>query len=42
VAATPDQSQYLGTAVILLLLGLVAYFLRARVLKSGQLGGSPE
>jgi amino acid transporter len=42
VAATPDQSQYLGTAVILLLLGLVAYFLRARVLNSGQLGGSPE
>jgi amino acid transporter len=34
VAATPDQRQYLGTALILLLLGLSAYLLRARVVKS--------
>jgi len=34
VAATPDQRQYLGSAVILLLLGLGVYFLRARVTKS--------
>src|ERR1700730_9353965 len=34
VAATPDQRQYLGTAVILLLMGLGVYFLRARATKS--------
>jgi amino acid transporter len=34
VAATPEQRQNLGTAVILLLLGLAAYFLRA---KAGKL-----
>lgn len=33
VAATPDQRQYLGTAVILLLLGLAVYFVRARLTK---------
>lgn len=30
VAATPEQRQFLGTAVVLLLLGLAAYFFRAR------------
>ena len=34
VAATPDQRQYLGTAGIVLLLGLVAYFLWAKMAKS--------
>jgi amino acid transporter len=34
VAATPDQRQNLGTALILLLLGLGAYLLRAKVLKT--------
>jgi hypothetical protein len=29
VAATPEQRQYLGTALVLLLLGLGAYLLRA-------------
>jgi Tfp pilus assembly protein PilN len=33
VAATPDQRQYLGTALGLLLLGLAVYFLRANLLK---------
>ncbi|HEY6128328.1 MAG TPA: APC family permease [Candidatus Acidoferrum sp.] len=33
VAATPDQRQYLGTALILLLLGLAVYFLRANLFK---------
>lgn len=42
VAATPDQRQYLGTAIILLVLGLGVYFLHARVLKSPPLGGSLE
>jgi amino acid transporter len=40
VAATPDQRQYLGTAFILLLLGLGVYFLRARVMKSWPLEDS--
>lgn len=34
VAATPAQRQFLGTAVVLWLLGLAAYFLRARVVRS--------
>jgi len=38
VAATPDQRQYLGTAVILLLVGIGAFFLRARAVKSWPLG----
>jgi amino acid transporter len=38
VAATPEQRQYLGTAVFLLLLGLGAYFLRARAVKSWPFG----
>ncbi|OLE11305.1 MAG: hypothetical protein AUG89_09995 [Acidobacteria bacterium 13_1_20CM_4_56_7] len=38
VAATPDQRQYLGTAVILLLFGIGAFFLRARAVKSWPLG----
>lgn len=33
VAATPDQRRYLGTALLLLLVGLAAYFLRARLVK---------
>jgi amino acid transporter len=42
VAATPDQRQYLRTALILLLLGLGAYLLRAQVIKSWPFGGEPE
>ena len=38
VAITPDQRQYLGTAIILFLVGLGLYFLRARVMKSWPLG----
>jgi amino acid transporter len=34
VAATPDQRQFLHTAVALLLLGLAAYFFRARAVRS--------
>jgi len=37
VASTPDQRQYLGTAGVLLLVGLVAYLLRAKVAKSWPL-----
>ena len=37
VAATPDQRQYLGTAVILFVVGFGAYFLRARVTKTWPL-----
>lgn len=37
VAATPAQRQNLGSAAILLILGLIAYFLRARVMKSWPL-----
>ena len=33
VAATPDQRQYIGTAFLLLFLGLGVYFLRARLVK---------
>jgi amino acid transporter len=33
VAATPEQRQFLGTAVVLLLLGLVVYFFRAKVVR---------
>jgi basic amino acid/polyamine antiporter, APA family len=33
VASTPDQRQYVGSAAILLVLGLVAYLLRARAMK---------
>jgi amino acid transporter len=42
VASTPEQRQYLGTAVILLFLGLGAYFLRARAVKSWPLGQAEE
>jgi amino acid transporter len=42
VAATPDQRQYLGTALILLVLGLVVYFIRARVLKSWRFEHNSE
>jgi APA family basic amino acid/polyamine antiporter len=34
VASTPDQRQYVGSAAILLVLGLIAYLLRARTIKS--------
>ena len=34
VASTPEQRQFLDTAVVLLLLGLVAYLLRARAIKA--------
>ena len=33
VASTPDQRQYLGTALLLLVVGLIAYFVRAKILK---------
>lgn len=42
VASTPDQRQYLGTAFILLLLGLGVYFLRAQIIKSWPFGAPPE
>ncbi len=42
VACTPDQRQYIGTAFILLLFGLVAYFLRARSNKEWPLEGSSK
>jgi hypothetical protein len=42
VAATPDQRPYLRTALILLLLGLGAYLLRAQMIKSWPFGGEPE
>lgn len=38
VASTPDQRQYLGSAAILLVFGLVAYFLRAKATKEWPLG----
>jgi amino acid transporter len=34
VAVTPEQRQFLDTAIVLLLLGLGAYFIRARAIKS--------
>ncbi len=40
VAATPDQRQNLGTALILLVLGLGAYYLRARAVKIWPFGQS--
>jgi len=42
VAATPDQRQYLGTALLLLLLGLGAYVLRAKLIKSWPFGEAPD
>ena len=38
VAATPDQRQYLSTGLLLFAIGLAAYFLRARVVRSWPLG----
>lgn len=38
VASTPDQRQYLGTALVLLALGLAVYFVRARVVKAWPMG----
>jgi amino acid transporter len=38
VAATPDQRQYLGTAVFLLSLGLAAYFVWAQAVKAWPMG----
>ena len=37
VASTPAQRQYLGTAGVLLILGLAAYLVRARVIRSWPL-----
>jgi hypothetical protein len=37
VASTPDQLQYVGSAAILLVLGLIAYLLRAKALGSWPL-----
>jgi amino acid transporter len=34
IAATPEQRQFLGTALALMLLGLGAYFLRAKAVAS--------
>jgi len=42
VASTPDQRQYLGTAAILFALGLIVFFVRARILKSWPIGENPE
>jgi amino acid transporter len=42
VAAISDQRQYLGTAVILLLLGLAAYFLWAKMAKAWPLGDETQ
>jgi len=42
VASTPAQRQYVGSAVILLVLGLVAYLLRARTLRSWPLEAELE
>jgi amino acid transporter len=39
VASTPDQRQYVGSALTLLVLGLVAYFMRAKTLRSWPLEG---
>jgi len=37
VASTPDQRQYVGSAGILLVLGLIAYFVRAKAVRSWPL-----
>jgi amino acid transporter len=42
VASTPDQRQYVGSAAILLILGLVAYLLRAKTARSWPLGTEIE
>lgn len=42
VASTPDQRQYVGSAVILLLFGLCAYLLRARTIGSWPLAAKAE
>ena len=42
VAATPAQSKYLGTACILLALGVAAYFLRSYARRSWPFGNDPE
>jgi 4-amino-4-deoxy-L-arabinose transferase-like glycosyltransferase len=42
VAATPEQRQYLGTALILLLLGIGAFLLRARAVNSWPVGPSND
>jgi amino acid transporter len=38
VAASPEQRQYLGTAIVLLTLGLAVYLLRARAVRSWPFG----
>jgi hypothetical protein len=40
VATTPEQRQYLGTALLLLLLGIGAFLLRARAVNSRPVGQS--
>lgn len=42
VASTPDQRQYLGSAAILLVLGLIAYLLRARTMGEWPLEAEVE
>jgi amino acid transporter len=42
VAATPDQRQYLGTAAILVALGLIAYFVRAKMVRQWPLEATFE
>lgn len=42
VAATPDQRQYVGSAAILLLVGLIAYMLRAKAVRSWPLAAKVE
>jgi amino acid transporter len=42
VAATPDQRQYVGTAAVLLVVGFVAFFVRATVLRSWPIGSRGE
>ena len=42
VASTPDQRQYVGSATILLILGLIAYLLRAKTVRSWPLEAQVE
>jgi amino acid transporter len=42
VASTPEQRQYLGTAIVLLVLGLGAYFIRAKAMNMWPLGQSRD
>ena len=42
VASTPDQRQYVGSAVVLLVLGLIAYVLRAKAMRFWPLATEVE